>query len=108
MLETKKKKKNSKLFGHKKFYRRRRQAIEVMNMMSPQEIRGALRFTEKSFWKLHNLLFHNQKYSDRKRGISVNGNISNATKLYVALRMFAGASVHDLGPIFGIHKSVVY
>ena len=93
----------------KKIVRVRRSIFDVLQQLGgPDDIRRAIRMTEDSFWKLTDILFKGDSYKDRKRGVAVGGDISNPCKLYIALCMFAGASVYDLSVIFGVHFSTIY
>ena len=89
--------------------RTRSSIFEVLAQLgSPDAIRRAIRMTEDSFWKLVDILFKGDMHNDRKRGIAVGGDLSNPCKLYIGLRMFAGASVYDLAVIFGVHLATIY
>ena len=93
----------------KRILRTRKSIVEVLVQLgSPDAIRRAIRMTEVSFWKLVDILFKGSMHNERKRGIGVGGDISNPCKLYIALRMFAGASVYDLAVIFGVHTVTIY
>ena len=93
----------------KRIIRIRRSIFEVLEQLGgPDDIRRAIRMTEDSFWNLTNILFKGNSYKDRKRGVAVGGDISNPCKLYIALCMFAGASVYDLSVIFGVHIGTIY
>lgn len=63
---------------------------------------------EESFWLLLDLVEpHFPKEKKQKRGRTVNGDISPALRLSMALRYFAGGDTKDIGPLHGVHPNEV-
>ncbi|CAB9521458.1 hypothetical protein SEMRO_1196_G251500.1 [Seminavis robusta] len=76
-------------------------------------VRRAFRMPEEDFWALHDLLKRHiggKVYSKKKkqRNGAVNGIISSAIRLSVALRYFAGGLAYDISVMHGISHSSVY
>ena len=95
--------------GSKNVKRERVPVETIFSRLGPRFIRKVYRMTELSFWKLLSLLkpyLPNEK--KRKRGVTPNGDVSNAARLSMALRWFAGGEPADIFQTHGVHYLEVY
>jgi DDE superfamily endonuclease len=96
--------------------RTRRTVASIFEEQGPYYVRRAYRMTEKSFWKLHDLLkphmgsrrcdFRKRKKKHRNGG--VNGLIATEVRLSAAIRYFAGGRPEDIAICHGIGHSEVF
>ena len=130
--KQRKKRKGGRLGTHAHI-RIRRSVESVYNEMGDELFRRAYRMTYPTFLELHRLLqpeilkMHRkyqvdttirhieQRGGERKRiderrwdRFVTNGLIATTTRLAIALRYFAGGSLYDLAPLFGVGRSDAY
>ena len=81
----------------------------IFSRLGQRFIRKAYRMTEFSFWKLLSLLKpYLPKENKRERGATPNGDVSNAARLSMALRWFAGGEPADVMQTHGVGYDEVY
>ena len=95
--------------GSKNVKRERVPVETIFSRLGARFIRKAYRMTEFSFWKLLSLLKpYLPKENKRKRGATPNGDVSNAARLSMALRWFAGGDPADVMQTHGVGYDEVY
>ena len=85
-----------------KIRRRRTSVEEIYEQLGPTYFTRAYRMSYESFVKLVEKISPYLPQSDACMA-RVNGPISDATRVAVALRYFAGGSPLDIGPLYGNH-----
>lgn len=94
--------------GSKTYVRNRPTIPDLFKEYGPINFRRAYRMKEESFWILLDLLDKEMgKKSARRRGKTPNGDISNAMRLAIALRYFAGGDPLDLMIVFKVSRVVI-
>jgi DDE superfamily endonuclease len=98
--------------GSKTIRRRRANLHDIFNEYGPLFFRRAYRMKEESFWKLLDLLEPTmtriQRRKKRDHGRSVNGKVSSAMRLAIALRYFAGGDPLDIAAVYKVNRGLVY
>lgn len=97
--------------GSKTIPRTRKGVDEIYTQVGPHVFRKMFRMTEPSFWKLFEILepkiIQVTKTKKRSRGGTPNGDISNSSRLSMALRYFAGGSPYDIALTHGVGENEV-
>ncbi len=89
--------------------RRRSTFDEIVDEVGPDTFRRMFRMHGAAFMDLYHILEpHMKEPLKRKRGATPNGDISNVTRLLMALRFFAGGCKYDIAVVFGVHHNEVY
>jgi hypothetical protein len=88
--------------------RTRRPAEDLFSELSDHGFRRMYRMSRDSFWKLYDILEPNMPQKrKRKRGRTPNGDVTNATRLAMALRYFSGGDPQDIGHTHGVNNNAV-
>ena len=91
--------------------RRERVPVEIIfSNLGPRLFRKCYRMSEPLFWKLHRMLQPYMKYTNgkRKRGATINGQVTSSARLSMTLRWFAGGEPADILQVHGVSYAEVY